>query len=82
MLGLEGQLMVAILKVEHAPDFAVTLFFGECPRYEGVDEHRPPNCRLPFESHRPGDSRWVFTWVLGMRDFSMDSPHVQFCNRQ
>jgi hypothetical protein len=26
MFGLEGHLMVAILKVEHAPDFAVTLF--------------------------------------------------------
>ncbi len=26
MFGLEGHLMVAILQVEYAPDFAVTLF--------------------------------------------------------
>ncbi len=26
MFGLEGHLMIAILKVEYAPDFAVTLF--------------------------------------------------------
>jgi hypothetical protein len=61
MFGLEGHLMVAIFQVEHAPDFAVTLFLENVfDTQEGMSIFTP-RCRLPFESPQPSDSRWVFS---------------------
>ncbi len=80
MFEIEWHLMVAILQVEYAPDFALTLFL------ENVLDTREGMCivlcfcHLPFESLQPVDSRWVFSWALGMRGFSMDLPLVQFCH--
>ncbi len=58
MLGLEGHLMLAILKVEHAPDFAVTLFL------ENVLDSREGMSivlRIVVYLSKVLDSRWVFS---------------------
>ncbi len=68
MFGLEGHLMVAILKVEYAPDFAVTLFL------ENVLDSREGMCIvLPVVIYlsKVFDQSIVVGFFLGYRELGL-----------